>query len=154
MKKESKDSVGSDRHSFVATYLLTQRTWETKAFRAETSWVFSRTSSMKMSLISLLISKMCVLSSSAFALGPGTLAASFKIIKGSWIQGFSYSFAAVTFSSLSDELQDHEINSNQDVQVPIQALSLNGQVTLNRLLSFSKSQSPHLQIGFQILSVS
>lgn len=36
MKKESKDSVGSDRHSFVATYLLTQRTWETKAFGAET----------------------------------------------------------------------------------------------------------------------
>ena len=36
MKKESKDSVGSDRHSFVATYLLTQRTLETKAFGAKT----------------------------------------------------------------------------------------------------------------------
>lgn len=70
MKKESKDSVGSDRHSFVATYSLTQRTWETKATLELKLLEYSLgLVPMKMSSISLLISKMCVLSSSAFCIG-------------------------------------------------------------------------------------
>ena len=84
MKKESKDSEGSDGHSFVATYLLTRRTWKTRALKVESSSAFSQTSSMRLNLISSLMGRMRVgPSSSAFALAPGTLGASFKIIKAS-----------------------------------------------------------------------
>lgn len=49
-KKGSKDSVGSNICSSVATYLLTQRsrTWKRRAFRAESSSAFSHTSSLRL----------------------------------------------------------------------------------------------------------
>lgn len=72
------------------------------------------------------MSRTCVgLPSTAFALGPGTLVASFKIIKASQGQECSYSFVTVTFSSLSDALQNSEINT----QLPRCASSNPGFVT-------------------------